>query len=85
MIVDLRTCAEFFVLNRKVVLQGDGGGVTTPGWAGGRPYANAHLVLEPNERVVDAKFQQLATVAELATWGYRVRPPRLVLIGLGLG
>ncbi|CAM9458952.1 unnamed protein product, partial [Pylaiella littoralis] len=53
-----------------VVLPGDGGGVA-PGWAGGRPYANAHLVLEPNERVVDVKFQQLTTVAELATWGYR--------------
>ncbi|CAN0340522.1 unnamed protein product, partial [Ectocarpus fasciculatus] len=54
-----------------VVSHGEGGGVA-PGWAGGRPYANAHLVLEPSERVVDAKFQQLTTVAELATWGYRV-------------
>ncbi|CAM9374312.1 unnamed protein product, partial [Ectocarpus sp. 12 AP-2014] len=53
-----------------VVSQGEGGGVA-PGWAGGRPYANAHLVLEPSERVVDAKFQQLTTMAELATWGYR--------------
>lgn len=42
------------------------------GWASGRPYANAHLVLEPSERVVDAKFQQLNTVAELLAWGYRV-------------
>lgn len=43
------------------------------GWAGGRPYVNAHFVLRPWERVVDAKFQPLTTVTELATWGYKVR------------
>lgn len=42
-------------------------------WASGRPYVNAHFVLRPWERVVDVKFQPLTTVAELATWGYRVR------------
>ncbi|CAM9250646.1 unnamed protein product [Scytosiphon promiscuus] len=47
------------------------GSSVAAGWGGDRPYANAHLVLEPLERVVDAKFQQLTTVAELATWGYR--------------
>lgn len=56
----------------KVAMRGEDGGVTA-GWGGGRPYANAHLVLEANERVVDAQFQQLMTVTELAAWGYRVR------------
>ena len=51
---------------------GDGGGVTSSAWGGGRPYANAHVVLEANERVMDAKFQPLRTVAELSAWGYRV-------------
>lgn len=56
------------------------------GWASGRPYANAHLVLEPSERVVDAKFQQLNTVAELLAWGYQVscRDDLLTVLWLSL-
>lgn len=46
-----------------------GGGST---WSTGRPYANAHFVLDAWERVVDIKFQPLATVAELSAWAFRV-------------
>lgn len=38
-------------------------------------------MLEPSERVVDAKFQQLNTVAELLAWGYRVSELPMTFFG----
>lgn len=55
----------------------------TGGWGRGRPYVNAHFVLEPLERVVDAKFQPITSMPELAAWGYRVRKGSCFLGGGG--